>query len=373
MHVVSKLDAGGLENGIVNLANHFDKDTFRIEIVCLHGLGKLAERIKPSVKTLVLNTKEGNFVKQFSELYRLFLHKRPRIVHTHGWGQGSFVSILAARLAGVAIVINGEHGSFFLKPHQVFLQRLVYKLCNSILSVSDSLKNEIVSRLNIRPDKVFVIQNGVDTEIFCGKNHAQYAKSVSVNSPKVDEHNGFKIVCIGSLKKSKNQMLLLRAAKLLKPKIGSLRFRVFLVGEGNDREKLEAFVEESSLTEEVQFLGLRNDIPYLLYLANVLVLPSLSGSEGLSNVILEAMSSGIPVIATNSIGSNELVKEGFNGYIIEDNDELLSCRIRDLILNQALATRMGFNARQYVIKNYSLKKMIDGYFVFYSKLAGLNQ
>ena len=364
-HVVTTLGVGGMENGIVNLANNHNRDKIEIAICCLNTAGEMAERLKDDVKLYVLYEGEGFSLMRILRVARFFRKLRPDIVHTHAWGGGSLYGILGAKLAKVPVIINGEHGTFVLRPHQVILQRFLAAICNIILSVSESLKERVVKNLGIPPEKIKVIPNGVDTDIFSGKHDCSYLRDELKNRfGMVVNEDSIIIGCVGSLKPIKNQIMLLKALSEIRNKKIVKRLRVLFIGEGPDRKTLQQFVDNNDLKNNVVFLGNRKDVPQIMSLMNIFV--STSISEGMSNVLLEAFSSGIPVIATRT---SEIVEEGCNGFLVDENDILdLADRIELLTNNTALRRKMGRNARAVAENKYSIIKMVSDYERFYLDL-----
>ena len=319
-HVLTRLDIGGMENGVVNICNELDRKLFKLTVCCLNSSGPMASRLLSDVEVCDLGLSEGKNLRNLLKVASYFRHASPDIVHTHAWGAGSIYGIVGARLAKVPIVINGEHGSFFTKKYQILIQRLLFHLCNANLAVSDSLKHKVEEILFVPADRITVIKNGVDTEIFSGN----YSRSDTIERLynegfSIDEKN-FNIISVGSLKPEKSQLTLLNAVcdnTILK---SSVPVKVLLIGDGPDRPSLNMFVERYGLKDTVLFLGNRSDIPELLNIADLAVSTSVSKHEGLSNFILEAMASGVPVIATKSVGSKELINDNLNGYLIDENN-----------------------------------------------------
>ena len=165
-HVVSSLDVGGMENGVVNLCNGHDLSIIEPMICCLKRLGPMAERLRPEVRVVCLGFPEGKGMFRPLLLSRLFLKERPDIVHTHGWGGGAWDGIIGARLAKIPVIVNGEHGTLFTRWHQIVLQKLLARWCDSIFSVSAALKKKVIETLRLPGEKITVITNGVDLERF---------------------------------------------------------------------------------------------------------------------------------------------------------------------------------------------------------------
>lgn len=371
MHVLCRLETGGLENGVVNICNNLDRDKFEPVICCLKSLGPMAERLKPDVKVFNLCYCEGKDLLRPLKLAKFFKKARPDIVHTHAWGQGSFEGILGAWLGGVPIIVNGEHGAFFTKKYQIILQRFLAGLCKATLSVSQALKNKINETLGVPLRNIKVIVNGVDLDIFHGNySTSEFIKEIEdSNKIKIDKYD-FIIGCIGSLKPQKNQEMLLRAIAQIN-KNSPKRIIAIFVGSGIDLGKLRNFVNNHGLKNQVIFLGERKDISRILSAFNVLVSCSTAQWEGLSNVILEAMASGKAVISTRSVGSEEIIKSSENGFLINCNDvPALVNSITDLISDLNLLSKISHNAKKFIADSYSLIKMVNSYQRFYSELKG---
>jgi len=352
-HVVNRLEIGGMENGVINISNQLDRTKFQPLICCLKGLGPMSHRLKSDVRLVNMGFNEGAAPLSFLKMMTFFRREKPDIVHAHGWGTGSFCSIIGARLARVPVAINGEHGFFFLKPYQIFLQRILARLCQRLLSVSESLKAEAEQYFHFNQNRISVIVNGVDEEKFNGKYDVRYLKR-KLFSNVTKEH--FIIGCVGSLKPSKNQNMLLQALK----EIADKRYFVLFIGDGPDRQKLENNAAQYGIRDQVLFLGARHELHELFCVMQALVITSLK--EGLSNVTLEAMASGLPVISTRVAGMTDVVRDGETGYLIALNDvTALKEKILQLSQNQQLAQTMGARGHLLISSNYSLKKMIAAY------------
>ena len=363
VHIVTKLGIGGMENGIVNLANNHNKTKFKIVICCLNEEGEMAKRLNNDVKLYVLGNKEGFSFNHILKVAKILKKIQPDIVHTHGWGGGSFYGIIAAKLVRVPVIINGEHGAFFEKKYQILIQRIISLVCDINLAVSESLKLQIKRTIGINPFKITVIPNGVDHFIFSGAyNRNNIKKELQSKYDMKIDRNCFVIGCVGSLKYEKNQMFLLEALSKINNNNSIKNIYVLFAGVGPDLKKLKEYCIENKIDKFVVFLGARNDMPNLFSFFDVLISVSISKHEGLSNVILEAMASGLPIISTNSIGSAELIKEGCNGYLVKEDDiDDLIFKIEYLFKNRKICNKMGESSKIYVKNKYSIEKMLTNY------------
>jgi len=367
--VLNRFDIGGMENGVVNICNRLDHDRFKPIVCCLNALGPMAKRLNPSVQAYCMDYSKGFKLKDVIELALFFKRSKVDIVHTHAWGGGSLYGILAAKLARVPVVINGEHGRFFSKSHQIIAQKIIYSLCDINLSVSESLKKRVNTIIGLPLPRIKVIRNGVDTEKFNGN----YPKEEIIERLRSEgyaiDNQSFHVIAIGSLKPEKAPMMLLHTLKRLLMESPSMKLKVIFIGDGPDREKMTNYIKIEGLNDAVFLLGNRADVPELLCLADVLVSTSISQHEGLSNVMLEAMSSGIPVLATRSVGAAELIKDGVNGFLVDSNDEtMLAERLKQLYQDTELLRSLGKSARTLILEQYSIEHMIRGYEKLYLDL-----
>jgi len=364
-HLLSTLEVGGMENGVVNLCNGLDPERFETTVYCLKGEGAMRRRLGRQVRVLSFDFPEGRHPLRCLTVAAALARAGIDILHTHGWGGGLLDGYLAGRLVRVPRVVNGEHGSFFLSPRQVQLQKLLLKRFDALLAVSEVLRQRVAANFSLPPERLEVIHNGVDTDRF----RSDRSRSSSLLKLKQE---GYQVCCedlvignVGSLRPVKNQILLLRALAQLNKRWG-VKAVLFLVGEGPDRGMLEAACQELEISERVFFLGHRDDLPNLYGAFDLLV--QCSHAEGMSNVILEAMASGTAVICTRGCDEkSELLQQGVNGFFVEDSPEEL-CRRMAACSDPALRDRLAGNAAAFIRENFSVQCMVGRYAAFYERL-----
>ncbi|MCA9422748.1 MAG: TIGR03088 family PEP-CTERM/XrtA system glycosyltransferase, partial [Nitrospira sp.] len=320
MHVIYRLAMGGLENGLVNLINHMPSARYRHVIVCLTDFTDFRERIcSPGVSVLALHKQPGLDWSAYGKLWSVIRDMKPMIVHTRNLP--TFEMAALAALARVPYRIHGEHGRDLHDAYGTSRKFLIFRKILDVavhhyVAVSQDLEQWLQNMVAIAPKKVSQIYNGVDTKVFHPNSH-KGQKGLPNGFASLDQ---VVIGTVGRLQHVKDQATFIRGiASLLKvaPEMGD-KVRVVIVGDGPLKFELEQLIRKSHLTHMVWMAGARNDIPRLLQGMDIFVLPS--EAEGISNTILEAMATGLPVIATRVGGNTELVVEGETGLLVPAKD-----------------------------------------------------
>jgi sugar transferase (PEP-CTERM/EpsH1 system associated) len=361
VHVVHSLGVGGLENGVVNLVNE-PRPGLRHAIVCLTTDGPLRARVAPGIDVVALGKRPGNDVRAFARLIRTLRAMRPAVVHSRNWA--AFDAVLAARLAGVAKVVHGEHGRDITDPEgrnvrRNRLRRALAPLVRRFVAVSSDLHRWLVEDVRIPAGKVVTICNGVDTTRF-GSGDVAAARAGLGLPP-----GGLVVGTVGRLDPVKDQAGLIQAFDLVRAR--HPRAVLLVAGDGPCRSELEALVTSLGLGGQVRLLGERKDVPAVLHAMNVFVLPSIA--EGISNTILEAMATGLPVVATRVGGNIELVDEGVTGTLVPIRQPAaLASAIGAYLGDRDQLVRHGRAARTRVLERFGLATMRDAYSALYADL-----
>jgi len=229
----------------------------------------------------------------------------------------NLVGLFVARMAGVSVRVASHHGYIEGAPGwraKVHGWIVNHGIADSLVAVSERVRRIAVDEEGIRPDLVKVILNGIEP-VLPPKNSTQIRNALHEEFGLSPED--FVYLSVGRLVVQKGHTYLLEAAKLVLERYPE--HSVFMIaGEGHLRENLEQKVRQLGLDRVVYFLGNRSDIPDLLSLADVFVLPSLW--EGLPLAVLEAMSAGLPVIATRVEGVEAVITDGENGFLLPSKD-----------------------------------------------------
>ncbi len=362
VHVIHHLVTGGMENGLVSLINNLPASGYRHAIVCIEDHSDFRARLTRT-DTEVLDMKRSRIGtwRMRWRLFRTFRRLRPAIVHSRN--KSGLDALLPARLAGVPHCMHGEHGwdVHDLDGRSVkeqVLRRLHAPLVERYVTVSRSLRDYLVERVGIRPARITTICNGVDTDKF---RPAPRKPDGVLPAPLLDD--GLVVIgTVGRLQPVKDQQTLVRAfADLVRESDEvAATARLLLVGGGPRRDALAELVQSLGIAHLATFTGDRTDVAQLLQCMNVFVLPSLA--EGVSNTVLEAMATGLPIVATRVGGNVELVQDGDNGALFEARDVAsLKGLLARYIEDQALRRRHGERSRRLALENFSLRAMVEGY------------
>jgi sugar transferase (PEP-CTERM/EpsH1 system associated) len=359
MHVVYALQPGGMEFGVLKLVNGLSPDRIANAVCSTNPAGDMKALLQPNAALFELRRRAGNDPRLVRDLYRLFKRERPDIVHTHAWGT-LVEGLLAARMAGVPVVVHGEHGTLQLRARQRWVQRRAWAAADQVLSVSSRLAERMAAETRFPLDRIRVIRNGVDLTRFGGRNRAAARAALQLDA-------GTRVaVAVGRLVPVKDHSSLLEAAELMARQ--SRGFTLLLAGDGPLRSALTERANALGLSDFVRVLGHRADIEVVLNAADVFVQSSVS--EGLSNTILEAMASALPVVATRVGGADEMVEQGVTGLLVEPSSApALAAALGSLLFDAPRARTMGEAGRIRAESEFSLGGMMRRYEALYARLA----
>jgi sugar transferase (PEP-CTERM/EpsH1 system associated) len=362
VHVLHSLAVGGTENGVVNLINA-PGDGLRHTVVSMTEAGPLAARLPADVSVHCLGKRPGVDLRAIGRLTALLRRLRPHVVHSRNWG--AFDAVVAARLAGVPRVIHGEHGREVSDPHgrdprRNRLRRLLAPLVTRFVTVSLNLQEWLVGSVGIPRRKVLTIHNGVDTARFSDEGREEARRALGLPPELIV------VGTVGRLDPVKDQVGLLEAfARIAGQRPAAA---LLIVGDGPCRKELEACAGRPELARRVHLLGERADVPRVLKTLDLYVLPSIA--EGISNTILEAMATGLPVVATRTGGNPELVEDGVTGALVPVGDrEALAQAILSYANDLHLRVLHGKAGRQRAVDQFALDGMVGRYRDLYRSVA----
>ena len=366
-HVVYRFDVGGLENGVINLINRLPADRFRHAVIALTRVMDFRERIeRGDVEFVSLNKAPGHGIRLVPQFVRLFRRLRPSVVHSRNLA--ALEAAPAAWLAGVPVRLHGEHGWDVTdldgrNLRNRVIRRVYRPFVSHYVTVSAHLARYLERRIGLGPDRVAQIYNGVDTQRF----------APAEAPPRIDgcpfDPAQHRLVCaVGRLQPVKDHATLLRAfARALDLDAAADRLRLVLVGDGPLRDELQQLAASLRIAERVWFAGSRDDVADVLRGVHCFVLPSLA--EGISNTLLEAMATALPVVATHVGGNVELVDHDATGTLVPAaQPESMARAIANYFRDPARARAHGGAARAAAVQRFSLARMVNEYATLYESL-----
>lgn len=373
-HVVHHFHVGGMENGMVNLINNMPADQFRHVVICLDGYSDFRLRIQhDDVAFYALAKRPGRDFGWYLKLWRLLRKLRPQIVHTRNLSalEGQFVAVAA----GVSARVHGEHGrdvfDLYGKNRKYnMLRKAARPFIKHYIAVSKDLAQWLQNTVEVTPGDITQIYNGVDIVRF----HPRSGSRENLGPAGFADMQAFVIGSVGRMAEVKDYPTLVRAFLQLLEAEPAARHdaRLVIIGDGVTRAQCLEILQAANASQYAWLPGERSDIPELLRALDLFVLPSLG--EGISNTILEAMASGLPVVATRVGGNPELVTEGENGALVSaaNQDELAQALLR-YYRNREMAKAHGQTSRVMVESHFSIPAMVNSYMTVYGKVLGQPQ
>lgn len=368
MHVLYSFDVGGLENGVVNIINRMPAERFRHAVVALsHCAEHFCTRVqREDVEFVSLHKPPGHGMKLYPRLFRLFREYRPAIVHTRNLA--ALEAVVPAWAAGIRGRVHGEHGWDVSDPggmsRKYRLMRRVYSpFVTRYVALSGQIERYLVGRVGVSPRRVERICNGVDTTRF------HPGARLSLPGAPFDAAELLVVGTVGRLQAVKDQINLVRAFAAARRDGGgaAARLRLVIAGEGALRPAIEDEIRQHDLAGVVWMAGERKDVPEVMRSLDVFVLPS--RAEGISNTILEAMASGLPVVATDVGGNGELVEAGGTGILVpSENPAAMADALMCYASDAALRHSHGLAGRHRVEQGFSLDGMVARYTDLYERL-----
>ncbi|MEM6331327.1 MAG: glycosyltransferase [Planctomycetota bacterium] len=352
MFLVTSMPVGGAETLLVNLVRRLDRDRFAPEVCCLKQPGPLGEVLAAELPVHHGLTSHKLDVRVLWRLARLMRRRQTDAVVTVGAGDKMFWGRLAAKLAGVKVIASALHSTGW--PDGVGrLNRLLTPLTDAFIGVAQPHGQHLVQNEGFPAERVHVIPNGVDTARFAppvGRDATRAALGLPAAAPTVG--------ILAALRPEKNHELFLSAAARVLSDVPDARFVV--IGDGPRRKPLEDFAIKLGIAGSVCFLGSRGDVPALLGAIDVLALTSHNEANPVS--ILEAMSVGKPVVATDVGSIRESVEVGVTGFLTPAGDAgAMAARLTELLCDPLHAQQMGAAGRCVVERRWSLDAMVGGY------------
>jgi len=346
---------GGQEKRILAEAVGLAKRGHSVSIACrAHAsIKNKAERL--GIDTVTVPMRKLYDIQGILQLTGYLNKNRFDVVNTHS-GVDSWIGGIASRLARVPVLARTRHLNIPLKRN---ILNFVHYLPDVYITCGANMRSNLVSNCGFPADKVVSIPTGVGPEFFDVKKNMEAKLKYGLLPDSIVITN------VGVLRSVKGHEITLRSVKAVMDVFPNAKY--LIVGNGPRKEALLNFTDELGIAEHVIFTGFAEDIPEIYSFSDVAVLSSLS--EGLPQSLLQAMAAGIPVVATRVGGVPEVVIHERTGLLVESGDhEGLAKGIIRIFQNRDEAEKMSRDARELVLKEHTIDKMIDKIEGLYRKL-----
>ena len=377
LRIIGRLNVGGPAIHVVNLTAGLDSSRYRsllvagseneaegsmLDFAFSHGVPPVV--IPEIVTAFRFGLRD---LKALWKLYFMMRRERPHIVHTHT-AKAGFLGRIAARLAGVPVIVHTFHGHVLHGYYGAvtnkllrWLERWLAWMSDRLVTVSEQVKSELVGYGIAPADKITVVPLGFDLRPFlnCSDLRGEFRRAMALS----DQHKLIGIV--GRIFPIKNHALFLESAARIAAQDSTARFLV--VGDGILRTSLEIQASQLGISERVLFTGWRRDLPRICADLDVLVVSS--DNEGTPVSAIEAMAAGCPVVATRVGGLPDLINHKKTGLLVPPRDaDALTSAVLELLNNSEFAREIGRNAQEAVRQRFTVRRLISDIDQLYSHL-----
>lgn len=359
--MVQSLDFGGLERVVLNIVNALDRRRFHCDVLCLRGLGRNAGQIRHSDTTLFnLDLGRGKNLRIFKELATRITHSEYDIVHSHDTSPLLYTALAKVLYRHFAHVYTEHSGIYSCLPRHRVMTGIAMLSVNRGVMVSKDLQAYFQRTFGVLCPELSVIYNGLEIpEPATGGDtvHAEFGLPPEAR-------------LVGTAVRFYPQKGLPYLIKAM-PAVLAAHPRTYfiLVGDGVDRQALEALTVELGVAERVLFPGYRTDVERLIRSFDIYVLPSLW--EGLPLALIEALLAERAVVATAVGGNTEMIEDGKSGFLVPAAEsEPLAAKIIALLENDELRLNLAKAGATFAASHLSLSAMMSSYEHLYLNVAG---
>lgn len=354
MLILTRLNAGGIQKFVIDLAHHLDKDKFDVSILCLkHRSGELFEKKADEygIPVFYLHKKDGMDLAIISQIYRAIKEFRPDIIHANQRTLTyAILPILLLKIKTVLYTVHNlaEYDASGIHRHIIQLAHTLHGV--TLVAISDICKKSISEVYGIPIDDIPCIYNGVDVDYFTPPS----------NPVKKD----IDFLSVGRMSSQKNYPLMLSAYKHVCEKYPSAK--LVILGDGDKRHEIEEFCLYNNLKGNVEMPGNVSNVCEYMWRAKVFLMSS--DYEGLPITVLEAMATSLPIISTKAGGVPDIVKDRINGRLIDTGDvNSLTAAMIDSIQNKETFDEYSQNSRSMSLQ-YSIEACAEKYMRLYTSL-----
>ena len=359
LHLITGLGVGGTETSLLQLLPEMQTH-YNNHVCCIMGKGltgkKLEEKGIPVHYLLLRNPFDIGCIFRFR---RIITSIRPDILITYLIHADLFGRMFG-KLFGIRKIVCSERGSLLQWEFLRFFDRLTSSFVDKYTVQTFVAKQELIRKLHISEDSVQIIPNPIDTSEYDFKMNTEIKKG----SLGIDK-NDINIICVSNLRQGKGHEYLLEAFEEVYKKHTGIN--LLLAGDGEKMDSLKKQASGYVSKKNIRFLGKRDDIKELLKISDIFVLPTLA--EGMSNAIMEAMASKVPIVTTNIPANKTLLQDPQCGILVEPgNGKELARALSDIIQNPKSTQKLLENAYSVVLRKHDVRSIKKLWVTLISKL-----
>ncbi|MFO0901399.1 MAG: glycosyltransferase [Pirellulales bacterium] len=370
--IIPTLDRNGAEKQLVTLATGLPRERFDVHVYTLTRGGPLEAPLREAgIPVTNIGKRWKIDPAAYWRLRRHLTELQPDIVHTWLFAANSY-GRAAARQAGVPHIVGGERCvDPWKRWHELAIDRRLARSSDAIITNSSGVR-DFYSQRGVPAEKFRVIPNGIESRdessapVRGGETAASGERLAQLRLSELGLPSGGRVIgAVGRLWPQKRYQDLIWAIELLRWPYPDVQ--LVIVGDGPQRWRLERFARQVKMDDRVHFLGERDDVPQLMPLFDCFWLAS--GYEGQSNALMEAMRAGVPPIVSDIPGNRDLVEHDQSGLLVRVGDTAAYARAAKRLFDEPeTARRLGAAARQRMLEEFSVERMIQRHVELYESL-----
>lgn len=370
--VASTFDVGGAERVTAGVVERLPADRFEMRLYFLHGAGAVGRRLfEAGFRGGERFCKHARDPRAIVRLWGRFRAFRPQVVFCIDHHDAMLFGRLAGLLAGARASVVASHSTGLVGrdggPRRSFRpgDHVMMEFTSRVVAVTATHARYLARREGIEARRIAVIENGIDVASWPAVTPQSRRDARRVLGLGDDEHV---VAMIAAMRPEKAHDAFLDAVRTLASR--GTHIRALLAGDGERRAALERRAESLGIADRVEFLGVRDDVARLLHASDVAVLPSRAVVETLPLCVLEAMSTGVPVVASRVGSLPEIVEDGVTGWLIPPADPVeLARRLEHIIRDPEGARRTAAEARERVVGRYTIERTAERYMALFEEVA----
>jgi glycosyltransferase involved in cell wall biosynthesis len=366
LHVIDSLDLGGAQTFLLEMVKHHDRSCYLPEVACMHGRGVYAEAFEKNGITVHSLSPEKFPPYYVPNFWRLMRSGEYDILHFHLFGANLCAKPLAILSGHPAIVVHDQCNDASREKNPLLLAADAFwnHRSDRVIAVSESTRRYLLDREDLWDDLVTTIPNGIDTEVFSlASAGAREVARAALGIPR----NDLVIGGVGRLVAQKNFDLFLKVAARVLARHPSAFF--VIAGTGAQEEELKAKAVSLGIGERVRFLGHVSDRLALYHALDAVLMTS--DFEGTPMVLLEAMSCGLPVLASAVDGIAEVCTDGHDSLLLPPGDVAgFATALKGILKDDGLRFTLGRNARNSILKRYEIRHLVRRIEGIYDEVLG---